>query len=175
MGAPVTWSRTVKLHVLARGAVRVRLEPHADERAAIARRLGLESLPELSAEVTVKPWLDGVEVGGRFDAVVEQVCGVTLEPFEQPVSGEFEVCVVPAGSPHAAAVEGGELELDAEAPDAPDVLASDAIDVAAYVVEHLALELDPFPRKPGVNFEYEPPESEASPFAVLQKLKEPKA
>jgi uncharacterized metal-binding protein YceD (DUF177 family) len=171
----VTWSRTIKLHEVDRGAVRVRLEPGADERAEIARRLGLQSLPALTAEVTVKRWLDGVEVVGRFDAVVEQVCGVTLEPFEQPVSGEFEVRAVPAGSPHAAAVEGGELELDAEAPDAPDVLEADAIDVAAYVVEHLALELDPFPRKPGVSFDYEPPETDGSPFAVLKNLKEPKA
>ena len=171
----MTWSRTIKLHEVDRGPVRVRLEPDADERAEIAQRLRLQSLPTLAAEVTVKPWLDGVEVIGRFEAVVEQVCGVTLEPFEQPVSGAFEVRAVPVGSPRAAAVEGGEVELDAEAPDAPDVLESDAVDVAAYVVEHLALELDPFPRKPGVSFDYEPPETEASPFAVLKDLKEPKA
>ncbi len=171
----MTWSRTVKLHEVDRGPVRLLLEPDADARADIARRLELQSLPSLRAEVTLKPWLDGVELAGRFDAVVEQVCGVTLEPFEQPVSGAFEVRAVPDGSPHAAAAEGGEFELDAEAPDAPDVLDSDTVDVAAYVIEHLALELDPFPRKPGVSFEYEPPEAEESPFAVLQKLKEPKA
>ena len=73
-----------------------------------------------------------------------------------------------------AAHEGGELELDPDAPDAPDVLETDAVDVAGYVVEHLALELDPFPRKPGVTFEYQPPEEETSPFAALKKLQEPK-
>jgi hypothetical protein len=164
----------VKLHELARGAVRLRLEPDAAERAAIAERLGLTGLPALAAEVTVRPWLDGAEVTGRFDAVVGQTCGVSLEPFEQPVSGAFEVHAVPAGSPHAPAAEGGELELDPDAPDAPDVLEADALDVAGYVVEHLALELDPFPRKPGVAFDYAPPAGDASPFAVLQKLKDPK-
>ena len=170
----MSWNRTVKLHELARGPVKLKLEPEAEQRAEIAKRLGLRSLPALSADVTLKPWLDGVELTGRFKAVVEQVCGVSLEPFQQPVQGDLEVRAVPEGSANAAAFEGGELALDLDAPDAPDVLESDAIDVAAYVVEHLALELDPFPRKPGATFDYQPPEAEASPFAALAKLKAPK-
>lgn len=171
----MSWSHTVKLHELARGPLRLKLEPDAAERAAIAKQLKLQSLPALSASVTVKPWLDGVEVTGRLQAVAEQICGVSLDPFEQTVEADIEVRAVPQGSPHAAAAEGGELELDPDAPDPPDVLAGDAIDVAAYVVEHLALELDPFPRKPGVEFEYRPEEAETSPFAALKKLTEPKA
>lgn len=171
----MTWSHTVKLHELARGPVRLKLAPDEAERAAIAKQLKLPGLPALSASVTVKPWLDGVEITGRLEAVVEQVCGVSLDPFEQPVEADIEVRAVPAGSPHAAVAEGGELELDTDALDSPDVLAGDAIDVAAYVVEHLALELDPFPRKPGVEFDYQPEEAETSPFAALKKLTEPKA
>jgi len=170
----VSWDATVKLHDLARGPKRVTLAPDAADRAALAKRLGLVSLPALTADLTVKPWLDGVELTGRFHAVVEQICGVTLDPFEQPVDGEIDVRAVPPGSPHAAAPEGGEVELDPDAPDAPDILAGDEIDVAAYLVEHLALELDPFPRKPGVSFEYEAPAEETSPFAALKKLTEPK-
>ncbi len=170
----MSWDKTVKLHELGRGPVRLTLEPDAAERAAVAKRLGLKGLPSLSARVTVKPWLDGVEITGRFEAVVEQVCGVTLDPFEQPLQGEIDIRAVPAGSPHAPSPDGGELELDPEAPDAPDVLETDAVDVAGYVVEHLALELDPFPRKPGATFDYQPPEEETSPFAALKKLKEPK-
>jgi len=51
------------------------------------------------------------------------------------------------------------------------VLENDSIDLAAYVVEHLSLELDPFPRKPGAVFEPPAEEGSASPFAVLRKLK----
>lgn len=170
----MSWDKPVKLHELGRGPVRLTLEPDAAERAAVAKRLGLKSLPSLSARVIVKPWLDGAEITGRFHAVVEQVCGVTLDPFEQSLEGEIEVRVVPAGSPHAASSDGGELELDPDAPDAPDVLETEAVDVAGYVVEHLALELDPFPRKPGATFDYQPPEEETSPFAALKKLTEPK-
>ena len=168
------WGRKVRLHELARGPVSLRLEPDAAERALIAKELGLESLPALVATVTVKPWLDGAEIVGRFKATVEQLCSVTLEPFEQSEAGEIEVRVVPPDSPNAPGESTHELELELDAPDPPDVLEGDAIDVSAYVVEHLALEIDPFPRKPGAEFDYQPPAAEESPFAVLKNLKTPK-
>lgn len=168
------WTKSVPLHELARGPVRLTLEPDAGQRAAIAGQLGLESLPALTADVTLKPWLDGVELTGRFKAVVEQICSVSLDPFEQPLQGEIEVRAVPADSPNATPEVGDDVELDPDAADPPDLLASDSIDVAAYVVEHLALEIDPFPRKPGAEFEFTPPQPEESPFAVLKKLKDPK-
>lgn len=168
------WSKPIRLHELGRGAIKLSLEPDAAERARIAHDLGLESLPALSAEVTVRPWLDGAEISGRFRATVEQLCSVTLEPFEQPLDGEIDVRVVPAGSANVPGESSHEVELELDAPDPPDVLEGDAIDVAAYVVEHLALEIDPFPRKPGAEFDYKSPTEEVSPFAVLKNLKTPK-
>jgi uncharacterized metal-binding protein YceD (DUF177 family) len=168
------WITPVPLYGLARGPVRVRLEPDAAERAKVAHDLGLESLPQLTAELTVRPWLDGAEITGRFEAVVEQLCSVSLDPFEQPLSGEIAVQVVPRGSPNAQPEEGGEAEYDSESPDPPDVLPGEAIDLAGYVVEHLALGIDPFPRKPGAEFEFDPPPEQESPFSVLKKLKDDK-
>jgi len=168
------WTTPIQLFELARGAKRVCLEPDAAERAKVAHDLGLESLPQLTADLAVRPWLDGGEITGRFEAVVEQLCSVTLEPFEQPVSGEIAVQVVPRGSPNAQPQEGHEAEYDPEGPDPPDVLPGEAIDLAGYVVEHLALEIDPFPRKPGAAFEFAAPPAEESPFAVLKKLKDDK-
>jgi len=168
------WTRPIRLHELGRGAIKLSLEADAAERAKIAGDLGLESLPMLRADVTVRPWLDGAEISGRLRARVEQLCSVSLEAFEQPLEGEIDVRVVPAGSPNAPGESPHEVELELDSPDPPDVLESDVIDVAAYVVEHLALELDPFPRKPGAEFDYEPPTQEASPFAVLKNLKTPK-
>jgi len=141
MSAP--WSRPIRLSEVGRGAVSLTLEPNAEQRAQIAKDLGLRSLPELTARLEVRPWLDGAEITGRVDARVEQVCGVSLDPFEQPLSGLIDVRVVPAGSPNAPADEGegGEIVLDSEAPDPPDVLEGEEIDLAAYVVEHLALEV----------------------------------
>lgn len=170
------WSQVVRLSDLARGPVTVSLEPDAAQRGEIAKRLGLEGLPALSGRLTVRPWLDGAEITGRFRARVEQICGVTLDPFESEIEGEIALQVVPAGSPNAPADSGGgEVELDLDAPDPPDVLDSEDIDLAGYLVEHLALEIDPFPRKPGATFDYEPETGEESPFAVLKKLKDDEA
>ena len=165
------WSTPVRLHEVARGALSVRLEPDEVERAKVAKALGLEGLPALTAQLTVKPWMEGVEITGGFDAVVEQLCAVSLEPFEHPLNGDIEVRAVPAGSPQAPLAAGGEVDYDPEAPDPPDVLETDAVDLAAYVIEHLALEIDPFARKPGVEFVYATPPDQDSPFAVLKKLK----
>lgn len=169
------WSKVVKLHELGRGPLRLHLEPDPEQRKAIAKQLGLQGLLSLKADLTAKSWLDGVEVTGRFEAVVEQICGVSLDAFEQAVAGDIEVRAVPATSPHGQTVQGGDLELNFDGPDAPDILTNDIVDLAGYVVEHLALEIDPFPRKPGATFEYQSPVEETSPFAALKTLTEPKA
>ena len=166
------WSHVVRLSEVARGPVSVRLEPDAAVRAQIAKDLRLESLPALSAQLSVRPWLDGAEIVGRFKATVEQICSVSAEAFEQEVVGDIELRVVPAGSPNAPADSASvDVELDLDAPDPPDVLQGETIDLAHYLVEHLSLELDPFPRKPGAEFDYQPETQEESPFAVLRRLK----
>jgi len=172
VGRSLTWTHPVRLQDVARAPVKVRLEPDAATRAQLAKDLGVQGFPSLSAELTVRPWLDGAEIAGRFSGVVEQICGVSLEPFEQQISGEVEVRVVPPGSSSAPPEpEGGEIELDLEAPDPPDVLDSDVVDLAAYLVEHLALAIDPFPRRPGAEFTYTPDPEVESPFAILKRLK----
>lgn len=166
------WPKTVRLSEVARAPVRVSLAPDDVARKQIAKQLGLVSLPAFTADVTLRPWLDGAEILGRFEARVEQVCSVTAESFEQDVTGRIELQVVPAGSPNAPQEETSEeMALDADAPDPPDVLEGDIVDLSAYLVEHLALEIDPFPRKPGAEFDYAPDAPVESPFAVLKKLK----
>jgi uncharacterized metal-binding protein YceD (DUF177 family) len=167
------WRHLVRLADLARGPVSVTLEPDADVRAQLAKELGLEALTALSARLTMRPWLDGAEITGRFKAKVVQICGVTLDPFESDLEGDIAIQAVPAGSPNAPIDSGGgEIEMALDAPDPPDVLDSDDVDLAAYLIEHLALEIDPFPRKPGAEFDYEPDVPEESPFAVLKRLKD---
>lgn len=165
------WSETLSLHELANGPVRRKLVAGEAARARIAREFNLDGLSALEAEVEVTPWLDGAEVRGRWRAAIMQTCGVTLEPLPSEPEGEFTVRVLPAGSPNAPEEPTGEIAVDLEDDDPPDVLEGESIDLAAYVVEHLGLEIDPFPRKPGAVFT--PPEEpeELSPFAVLRQLK----
>ncbi|MDP8915863.1 MAG: DUF177 domain-containing protein, partial [Pseudomonadota bacterium] len=142
-------------------------------RRRTAQALDLDDLLSLEADIRLAPWLDGARLGARWRARVLQTCGITLEPFETELEGEFEVSAVPAGSPAAQEAVGGEIVLEPDAPDPPDVLEDDRIDPAAYVVEHLALEIDPYPRKPDAVFEPPEAEPETSPFSALLALKEP--
>lgn len=164
------WSKPVRLSEVGRGPQSFTLAADADARQRIAASLDLVELSELSSEVQLTPWKDGVVLSASWRARVVQTCGVTLDPIEASPHGQFEVRAVPSGSPLASG-EAGALELDLEAPDPPDVLEEDRIDPAAYIVEHLALELDPFPRKPGAVFEPPATEPEPSPFAALLALK----
>jgi len=168
------WPQTVPLEDVVRARpdnpYRRRLVADAAARAAIAKTLDLVALERLEADLVVRGWFDGVSIEGRWDATIVQTCGVSLEDFVSELQGEFTLRAVPAGSVHAPAPD-AEIVVDPEAEDPPDVLEGDLVDLGGYVVEHLALEIDPFPRKPDAAFE--PPEEpvELSPFAVLRGLK----
>jgi len=165
---PMSWTHIFRMNEAA--PTTRALVPDEAERREIARTLGLMALERLEASVSVEPWFDGLQITGRWDADVAQACSVTLERLDSQLSGVFLVRAVPPESVHAAP-ETVEAILDLEADDPPDIIEGGAIDLAAYVIEHLALEIDPFPRKPGA--EFAPPDGprESSPFDVLKGLK----
>jgi hypothetical protein len=165
------WPYSVTLGRMGRSGLDLRFEPDAAERADIAKTLNLVSLESLDAEVFLRPWLDGAEVSGLIRARVVQLCGVSAEEFEDPIESRFSVRVLPADSENSSPDENGDLALDPEGDDPPDVLEGETIDVSGYVIEHLALELDPFPRKPGAVFQPPAEPVDLSPFAALKKLK----
>ena len=173
-GLPADWPLEVRFVDVARRTQTDPLKRHialgAAQRREVARGLGLERLDRLEADVRLSAWHDGMRVEADWRGEITQICGVSLDPFDSALEGAFTVDVVPAGSAHAPA-EDVEIVVDLDADDPPDVAPGDAVDVGAYVVEHLALEIDPFPRKPGAEFEPREPEPESSPFAVLKAIK----
>lgn len=172
MSRPAPWTHAVTFAEVARGLPAQPLEASERERKAIARDLNLVAIGELTAKVSVAPWLDGAELRGRFHAAITQTCSVSAEDFDDTVEGDFTVHVLPPGSPNAPTDDSGaELDLDPDADDPPDLAEGESIDLAHYVIEHLALELDPFPRKPGAVFAPPPEETPASPFAALRNLR----
>lgn len=164
------WNPIVNLRDATRSGFKRRLTAPEAVRKDQARLLNLVAIRSLSADLTLTPWMDGASLTGRFSAEVVQTCGVTLEPFDARVEGEIDLKLVPEGS--AAAPEiGAEVDLDPEADDPPEVLEGSDIDLGHYVFEHFALELDPFPRKPGAVFEAPAEPTNISPFAALANLK----
>jgi hypothetical protein len=140
-------------------------------RTAIAKQLDLKSLDALSADLAVSGWFDGVSIEGRLKATITQICGVSLEAFSTDIDARFALRAVPTGSAQATTLD-SELVIDLDADDPPDVLEGDGVDLGGYVIEHLALEIDPFPRKPGVEFVAPAPSVERSPFEVLIGFKD---
>lgn len=147
------------------------------ERAAIAQAYDLPDVAALSARYNVVRRGKTLIVTGDVKARITQVCVVTLESFvselDEPVDMQY--------APEAQVAEAWERIAKAEASgsnapveDPPDVILDGRIDLGALTAEALSLALDPYPKKPGVEFETpdEPVASpDESPFAMLARLK----
>lgn len=162
------WSRLVKAADGARG-LDLDLAPDAAARARLAQAFDVEALGAFEAHVRVRPWLDGLRLQGRWTARVTYACGLTLEPFDADLKGELDMHLVPEGSPHAPDPE-AEPSGDPEAEEPPEVYAGEVVDVGDLLAQHLSVEIDPFPRKPGAAFTPPPEPPEPSPFAALAAL-----
>lgn len=138
------------------------------ECAMLAQACGLVAVHEFEAGFQVRK-LDRTrfKVTGSLCARVTQTCVVSLEPFETLVRADIDVDFAPSGVSGrgpAAAFRGEE--------DPPDPIIGGKIDLGALAAEFLVLNLDVYPRKPGVSFDAtdvrgEPPGAN-SLFAVLR-------
>jgi uncharacterized metal-binding protein YceD (DUF177 family) len=165
------WNVPVRADDVPETGRHVKLSADAATRTAIAAHAGLRSLDRLEAAFDVtRRGRDGLRVTGEVSADVGQVCVVTLEPVDSTVSERLDVDFLPAsatahGKTLADTVDEGGEEL-------PEVLKDGSVDLGALAVEFLMLGLDPYPRKPDVEFAAPQVENAASgPFAALAKLK----
>lgn len=122
------------------------IEADREERAALARRFGLEALDRLRAEGRVRRIAGGevTVVEGRLEASVTQLCVVTLEPVSAQPVVTFSRSFVATRE-----VAPGPIVIDPLA-DEPEPLAGSTLDLGEIVAEELALALDPYPRRSGV-------------------------
>jgi uncharacterized metal-binding protein YceD (DUF177 family) len=126
-------------------AARYEIEANAAERAALARRFGLISLPRLTADVRLRRLRGSVyEMNATLEAIVVQECSISLEPFEAAVRERFTLEYRPEADPSLPPVE--DLE-DIE------FLSGDSIDIGEAVAQQLSLSIDPYPRAPGAVLE----------------------
>lgn len=175
------FSYAVKVGHISANPVTVHVEADARERAALAQLWKVVAVEELAADMQIGRWKkDGVRLKGKVKARLVQACVVTLEPVESVIEEEFEQIFVPEGSKLARMVTGGEtaeMVLDPDGPDAPELFVGDTIDAGETVAEFVALGIDPYPRKPGVDFsdhiesDDTKDERKPNPFAVLKDWK----
>jgi uncharacterized metal-binding protein YceD (DUF177 family) len=164
--------KTVAVGKIGEQGLRQTVSANEEERAKIAAFLGLQGVRSLNAEISLtRGRAKGVLVTGTFDADVVQTCVVTLDPVDAKVEGEFERRFQPAEAVRQEIEEANEILVDPLAEDPPEPLGHE-IDLGEILVEELSLNLDPYPRKAGV--EYHAGAAEArreNPFAALAKLK----
>jgi hypothetical protein len=136
-----------------------------EECAALADDFKLPAIHSLSARFRLTGTPRRVQVVGRIEASITQICVVTLDPFDSILEEDVEVDF--AAPEHIGAEAPGH-----EGAEPPDEIVSGRIDLGALTAEFLALGLDPHPRKPGVAFTPEAADDKPdSPFAALGKLK----
>lgn len=169
------FSRPVKIEEITAQGIERAIEASATERAALAERLDILAVHELSAVLRLWPTELGLEVDGHLEGVVEQSCVVTLEPVKSEVASDFTVRYI---SPHIEAAGQAGEELDPLGEDI-EPLPTDAIDIGELAAQYLSLALDPYPRKSGAEVKHpmvldEEPSasSRPNPFAVLKKLRD---
>lgn len=172
-------SRRVRLTQISRDGLPLRFAADEGDRRAIAERLGVLSVEAMTADLVVAPWRrDGASLRGRLRAEVTQESVVSLEPVRQLIDEPVDLTFLPESVQPAVPqrTDAGEIEIDPEGEDPPDVLDGDAIDVVGALEEVLALAIDPYPRGANENFASDPasePEEDRrpSPFARLAALK----
>jgi uncharacterized metal-binding protein YceD (DUF177 family) len=159
-------SRPVDVMNLPPQGTKVHVVATAEECAALARDFKLPAISALSADYRLATSAKGVHVAGRMTAAITQTCVVTLDAFDSVIEEEVEVDFAePSGMPAEPPTEMHEYEP-------PDEIVNGQVDLGAITAEFLVLGLDPYPRKPGVDFEYKDDGSgKDSPFAALEKLK----
>jgi uncharacterized metal-binding protein YceD (DUF177 family) len=143
------------------------------ELTELAEVMKLPAIHSLTAQLSVSRWRgQGFMVKGHLASELEQVCVVTLEAFRARVEDEIVRYFLPRGElkfDEAAMVEEGDADLFEDG----------MIDLGEVVAESLALALDPYPRRSGVEFEdieiagpEAPKRSDpTSPFAALAQLR----
>jgi len=166
---PSPLSHPVAVHALSGGGVDILLTPRPSVLEELAQDLKIPAVRSLTAKFLLEPGRGGsVRVTGAVEAVVTQICVVTLEPFDSEIDEPIDVLF----APWARSEESVNLGHDLDEPDPPDPLEGGMIDVGQLAAEFLALALDPYPRRPDAELVHDNEDAPApSAFAVLAALK----
>lgn len=169
LSRPFAWDR-----VQPRGTP-VAFEASPSECDAMADALGILKVASASAEFTISPFRkNGFKITGEVKAEVEQACVVTLDPVPETIRETVDLRFLPESEIEPV---NEEIEVDVDAEDPPEPILGATVDLGVLTTEFIAVGLDPYPRKPGVEFTpfIEDDGSEdggESPFAGLAALKD---
>ncbi len=188
IGLAPEWSHLVDITELDESNFSVQIQAPEAARELLIKRLGVEGLSELSADLKLSRSAGElvVYVKGTLSALVQQICVRSNELIEKQVNGDVEGWF----SDHEQAISFAKEKRNklyekghGEAPiledeDDPDAIVDGKIELGELVVQHLSLEIETYPR--GADVEYEngddkggkaSSELRKNPFAALKDWK----
>jgi uncharacterized metal-binding protein YceD (DUF177 family) len=142
----------------------VNFEATESERAGLAKLFDIPAVVKLNASFKLTRKGSRVKVRGDVSGIVTRLCVLSVEPFDmdfhEAVSVDYDEL----------REEDATEERDEEG---PDPIIDGEIDLGALAAEFTALSLDPYPKKPGVVFNYQEDDEDKppSPFAKLAAIK----
>ena len=140
----------------------------------VAAQLRIMRVDTLSWELIAKPWgKAGFRLDGKVKGTVAQACVVTLTPVIQHIEELVDLRFVPEETlkdrPRKQNDFEEDINFDAMPEDEPETYGGDSFDAMPFVIEHLALGLDPYPRALDATF-VEPEEIKEEPSALTRAL-----
>ena len=194
------FSRIIDVDEVVSSDTPVTIEIIADdtERNALAKRFGLLAVSSLGATVRLQT-VAGFGVDNntdilavvKFRACLMQTCSVTLDPINDTIEASFKQLFSPQSNfPKNDNADDSDDEEFLDVTDAdmdefvdsgpmadpPEPIIDGKIDIGELIAEELAVRINPFPRKKGVNFEWVSQNkadlgAKSGPFAALGALK----
>ena len=166
---------------------KISIRPSEEEYEDLARRLGVVSIKDVEADLTITPG-HTIHVVGEVKATLVQECVVTVEEFDTQITETIEgwfadkekaVSFAAAKREREASVSRGEVEMVDEKED-PEAVIDGVIDLGELVTQHICLAIPAYPRKEGVKYEYgdenveidEKSPLRKNPFEALKDWKE---
>jgi len=145
----VELSRPFKIDTLTLKGNSQHIEATERECQQLAKRLEVVALNFLMADVNISAGVDDViTVTGSLDAEVTQICVVSGNRINNPVSTPFEL-QFSESSPYD---ESEEDEVDFQEVQPPEPIENGIIDLGEIVSQFLSMEIDPYPRTSGLPF-----------------------
>ncbi|WP_019218481.1 YceD family protein [Bartonella florencae] len=169
----------ISVRSLSAKGIKVHICANQRERADLAKSHALVEVKSCEGKFHIFPWKKrGVHIKGLLRARIIQLCVVTLESLENVLHENIEVFFLPEDSnllKPKILENTGELFLDAEGLDTPEVFCGDKIDIGAVMEEFFELSINHYPRKKGAKMRVieneEQTEQKLSPFSVLKSWK----
>lgn len=148
--------------------------------AALVDRFGLVAFNSLRADVTIHSRGNdqGIMLNGHVKADLVQSCIATLEDVPEIVDSPFSLLLVDPET--ADRMDADEGYLDEDQPEY-DALEGDVVEVGEIIAQTVAISMNPYPRKEGVELTVgnkkdisinEPELEKENPFSVLGKIKD---